>query len=483
MANLKISQLPTAATATTADQIAVVNEGVTSKITIEDIANLTAFGVSGNTSGTCISDIFVSTVNSCSPLIFKSGDQIIATLSQGSGFAIESGVNFVIPTGSEIVNGVGSPLVSEGSSSNRVNADGVDAISSDYWSGDIYRTSISGTSSGSTATTRYETSYQIGDNLKTESRWVIPDGSSPYITYQRSQGDKKLDANGMFYQMAGGSDNLNKEGTVCVCYGRPRAYGSACMGKCPLQLFESLKVESYINESNDAALYTVNAVNVDDDAIGTSFLHSNYSTALVNQTIFDTIGIYDNKLIIGDGSDIKNEKFYNTDSLVISESISGSTTGMTGTTVVFKEERDLIAGTTSRIVTHEECNTCLISSVNSYVLDTLLLTETLSGSSTGYTGTTKIIINERDLIAGTISSSIDGTVESTLSSTGLIINNTIKTSSGVFNFGSQSGSDIIPDTPLATTGTKGNMVSDGSYVYVRRISDGNWGRVALDFAW
>ena len=596
MANLKISQLPVAAIPTVNDLLAVVNSGTTSQITVQDIINLTPdVGFTGNTSGTCITDIFVTNLNSCSPLnIFADGIKM-GEFTQASGFKLESGVNFVIPTGSEIVDGGGSPLVSEGSSSNRVSADGVEAIASDYWGGDIYRTSISGTSSGSTATTRYETAYQIGDNLKTESRWAIPVGSSPYITYQRSQGDKKLDANGMFYQMAGGSDNLNREGTVCFCAGRPSAYGSACMGRCPLQLFESLKVESYINDSNNAALYTVNAVNVDDDAIGTSFLHSNYSTALVNQTIFDTIRIYDNKLIIGDGSDIKNEKFYNTDSLVISESISGSTTGMTETTYIRKYDlgegidfytsrkqemtkdnvyqystgyktssnsfSDFTINTlNSDWLTSLEAN-CVIApvcdgsavniksaviedddpanSIANYIIEgfnplakvnykvqgvdnssnllvdyinintgasvksfgnlghhmyynhrqdiseaggsnNLIDKVTYSGVSTGYTGTTVVFKEERDLIAGTKTTIINDVNKVVLSDLLLTSYVTIKSNNGNFNFGSLTGE--IPSSPTDGMGDIGDVRIGGNNIYVK-LANGKWGISTLSEAW
>ena len=179
MANLKISQLPSAATATTADILAIVNGGVTSKITLGDVVNLTAFGVSGNTSGTCISDIYVSNVNSCSPLTFTSDGKLIATLTKTSGFAMESGSNFVIPTGSAIVDGVGDAMLEEGSSTNKFSADGKTGFASDYWDGDgLYRTSVSGTSTGVTATTKFDTSNDFKNGL-TRGRvdWVDEDGS------------------------------------------------------------------------------------------------------------------------------------------------------------------------------------------------------------------------------------------------------------------------------------------------------------------
>lgn len=510
MANLKISQLPTAATATTADQIAVVNEGVTSKITIQDIINLTPdVGFTGNTSGTCITDIFASNYNSCSPLTFKSEGQVMGTFTVGEGLKLGTGVNFVIPSGSEIVDGAGSPLVSEGSSSNRINANGIAALSSDYWGGDIYRTTTSGTTTATTATTKFETShnltngrisknidwvdtdgnelpqcssfdtyktyntselistdvksgwivgltnagrftesfnlatgrigrnlvwldenaqedsncnelslftdysktglivnetisgsssgvtgstryvktYDLGDNLIGEKRY-IDDGGAPKLVSQYWSGDRKSNVDGMFYQMVGGLDNLNRIGNACACGDNGGEYQSTCTPCHYDSATFTSKVSSFLNDTQDATLYNVNSTSVDNAIVSNSILHSDYSTQMTNQTLFDSLGVNEYKLAV-DGSDrIKVQSHYSIPTLTLNKTISGSTTGYTGSTIIVENSYDLINGSTSRVVKDEDCKDCFVSSVSSYNLDTLVSTETLSGTSTGMTGTT-----------------------------------------------------------------------------------------------
>lgn len=358
MANLKISQLPTAATATTADLLAIVNGGVTSKITLEDVAELTAFGVSGNTSGTCISNIFVSNVNSCSPLNIYDAGQKVATFEYANGFQLVDGVDMVIPSNSEIIDSFGNALLSSISTTNIQNSGGVSSTAVNFWgTNDLpsYTERISGTTTGATATTRYDKILDIENNYKTESLYKVI-GSTPSIKSQISIGyDKGDDLSGMFYTIGGGTDNLNSRGSVCTCISQaPNAWGVGCI-QCKDNNSDnaSVRIVSYLDSGASSALYTVDAALVDEGVYSTAKLHSDYSALLVNQTLFsidsssgsDKTVIKNNKLIIDNNTstDIVEQKQYNTTDLTINDIRSGSTSAATATTI-YNKSFDLING-------------------------------------------------------------------------------------------------------------------------------------------
>ena len=143
-----------------------------STITFEDnkglgysVSGITSGGgdFTGNTSGDCISDIYVSNLHSCSPLNILTGDKLLATFTELDGFKLEDNVNMVIPNNSKIVDELGDELLTNSKTIDRINESGISAESTKYWSvgSSIYSENVSGSLSAKTPTTNFVTTHDI----------------------------------------------------------------------------------------------------------------------------------------------------------------------------------------------------------------------------------------------------------------------------------------------------------------------------------
>jgi hypothetical protein len=343
MANLKISQLPSAS-ATTSDLLAVVNNGTTKKITINDIVGLVpATPFTGNTSGDCISDIYVSNIHSCSPVQFFDNQTPLLSIDSINGFTLVEGINMVVPDGSGINDSDGNTLLDGKSTTNTYNSNSSTGFATNYWENNLYESSISGTSTATTATTVFRTSQNIEEGLQIFEINNINGG----LVYQTSTG--------------GGSGCPGCESSSDCGSPSGRIIGDCVNGCCTNSRWTS---EVFgIEGSTDIEL--VKQVDTDSiyfsegfvDGSGYDFTNiQDFSTGYKTESIFDSNGnsLYQSRIgacvfvmskyeefSIVDGNDTYISTIPTNDSLIEERGIS--TTGVTGSTV-FRTNYDMGSG-------------------------------------------------------------------------------------------------------------------------------------------
>jgi hypothetical protein len=121
------------------------------------------FTFTGNTSGDCISDIYVSNIHSCSPVQFFDNQTPLLSIDSINGFTLVEGINMVIPDGSGINDSDGNTLLDGKSTTNTYNSNSSTGFATNYWENNLYESSISGTSTATTATTVFRTTQSILD--------------------------------------------------------------------------------------------------------------------------------------------------------------------------------------------------------------------------------------------------------------------------------------------------------------------------------
>jgi hypothetical protein len=193
MANLKISQLPSVVIPTINDFMVVVNDGITKKMTIDDLKGIISF--TGNTSGDCISDIYVSTIHSCSPLTidaefteFFSEGVKLATFTVADGLKMEDNVSLKLGAGSTIVNEAGTPIVKEDGSNEQAKSGPYgNGLVLDGFVGDslTFKKEFTGTTSGGTIF-RHRENLDPGelDLYSAERSYGFGPYGSPYHDYK-----------------------------------------------------------------------------------------------------------------------------------------------------------------------------------------------------------------------------------------------------------------------------------------------------------